>query len=92
MRKKGRVLSVSHSTCGLVEAQPDPVGVLGRAALVCLAAALVAASLVQTGRTELSHTQVFSVVSLFYFACLVEAYYVREKLVSAVTGCFLPRL
>lgn len=43
------------------------MGVLGRAALVCLAAALVAASLVQTGRIELSHTQVFSVVSLFYF-------------------------
>lgn len=65
------MLSVSHSACGLAEAQPDPVGVLGRAALVCLAAALVATSLVQTGRTELSHAQGFSVVSLFNFFLLL---------------------
>lgn len=76
--------------------RPDPVGVLGRAVLVCLAAAAEAASLVQTGRTELSHAQGFSVVSLFYFLLLVlyslvEAYYVRESLVSALTVCFLPR-
>lgn len=61
------MLSVSHPACGLVEALPDPVGVLGRAALVCLAAALVVASLVQTGKTELCHVQGFSVVSRFYF-------------------------
>lgn len=61
------MVSVSHSACGLAEAQPDPVGTLGRASLVCLAVTLVAASLVQTGRTELSHAQGFSVVSLFYF-------------------------
>lgn len=55
----------------LAEAKSDPVGVLGRAALVCLAAALVAARLVQTGRTELSHVQGFFVVSHFYFLPLV---------------------
>lgn len=58
---------IAVSACGLSEAQPDPVGVLGRAALVCLAAALAAASVLQTGRTELSHSQGFSVVSFFYF-------------------------
>lgn len=71
MEERERALSVSHSACGLADAQPDPVGVLGRAALVCLAAASVAASLVQTGRTELSHVQGFSVVSLFYFLPIV---------------------
>lgn len=65
------MLSVSHSACGLAGAQSDPVGVLGRAAMVCLAAALVAASLVQTERTELSHAKGFTVVSLFYFLLLM---------------------
>ena len=49
------MLSVSQSACGLAEALPNPVGVLGRAALACVAAVLVAAGLVHTGRTELSH-------------------------------------
>lgn len=62
-----RHADISFSAFGLSEAQHDPVGVPGWAALVCLAAALVAASVVQTGRTELSHSQGFSVVSLFYF-------------------------
>lgn len=60
-------LSVSHSTCGLAQAEPDPVGARCRPALVCLAEPLEAATLVQTGRTVPAHAHSFSVVSFFEF-------------------------
>lgn len=79
MWKRRRSLSVSHSACSLAEAQADPVGVQGRAALVCLAAAFVAARLVQTGKTDLSHAQSFSVVLSIFF---LETYYHSLTLLS----------
>lgn len=62
MLKRRRELSVSHSARGLAESQADPVGVQGRAGLVCLAAAFVVSRFIQTGKTDLSHAQSLSVV------------------------------
>lgn len=64
----------------LYKQQFDPVGVgEGEITFLCLAETFLAASLVQTGRSEVSHTSIFCGTLLLV-------------IVSVVTGQFLPRL
>lgn len=63
--------AVSHPACGFVNAQHDPVGVQGRAALVCLAAAFVATSF-GTDRKDraVPRTRLFcGLTLLFFYSC-----------------------